>query len=450
MHRRTLLKGLAGIPFAMSSPGLLAETLTGKGSTKAWDISVLDQPVQLSKDVTVNAKAYSTSQTGPLRAAVGDQVAITLNNASDKATSLHWHSLPRASKANLLDGDIVPAGKSRLAEMQFTQPGTHWLHPEMFHGYQIGQGLAVPVIVDEAKPYDVDFDEVALVQDWRVTPEGEIESFEDKSADNRSGRLGQYVTVNRKPTLSKTLPAGKRVRLRVINACVARTLVITNSKPDRQNLWVIARDGRPVNGIARSISKGVALGAGQTADLVFDMPDDGEVFSLSETRYQESAFISFRSEQQESFVVRREYPPLPPKVGDLGLPDLDSTVEQTVKLELSGGMKGNVAPEFAQDGLHWMVNGKPGSFERVLDSIKAGAVSQVVVENKTSLEHSIHFSGITGLISGLSEHVGHSMLVMPGMSASILFIPRKTGRISMFSHNYNHYRSGVQGIIEVR
>lgn len=84
-----------------------------------------------------------------LRANVGDELAVTLANALDHSSSVHWHGL---ALRNDMDG-AAPATPDVAAGAQFTyrftspHPGTYWAHPHT--GLDADEGLYLPVIIDD-------------------------------------------------------------------------------------------------------------------------------------------------------------------------------------------------------------------------------------------------------------------------------------------------------------
>ena len=94
--------------------------------------------------------AYNNTIPGPLiRANIGDELAITVTNRLNHATSVHWHGIVLR---NDMDG-AAPATPNIQAGNQFTyrfsvpHPGTYWAHPHT--GLDADYGLHLPVIVDD-------------------------------------------------------------------------------------------------------------------------------------------------------------------------------------------------------------------------------------------------------------------------------------------------------------
>ncbi len=91
--------------------------------------------------------AYNDQVPGPLiRAAVGDELAVTVVNGLAHPSSVHWHGI---ALRNDMDGaapatpNIGPAGQFTY---RFTSPypGTYWAHPHT--GLDADYGLYLPVI----------------------------------------------------------------------------------------------------------------------------------------------------------------------------------------------------------------------------------------------------------------------------------------------------------------
>ena len=96
--------------------------------------------------------AYNNQVPGPLiRANVGDDIAISVENGLAHACSVHWHGL---ALRNDMDGaapaspDISPgAGFTYRFSSPF--PGTYWAHPHT--GLDTDHGLYLPVIIDDPR-----------------------------------------------------------------------------------------------------------------------------------------------------------------------------------------------------------------------------------------------------------------------------------------------------------
>ena len=116
----------------------------------------------------VNTLGYADAIPGPLiRANVGDELQVTVDNKLDKSTSMHWHGI---ALRNDMDGATpatpdIPAGASFTFAFSVPDAGTYWAHPHV--GVELDTGLYVPVIVDDPKaPADYDAEWIVMLDDW--------------------------------------------------------------------------------------------------------------------------------------------------------------------------------------------------------------------------------------------------------------------------------------------
>ena len=105
--------------------------------------------------------------TPPIRANVGDELAVTVANRVNHPTSVHWHGI---SLRNDMDGATpatadIDAGRDFTYRFSVPHPGTYWAHPHT--GLDADYGLYLPVIVDD--PHDLgryDAEWIVVLDDW--------------------------------------------------------------------------------------------------------------------------------------------------------------------------------------------------------------------------------------------------------------------------------------------
>jgi FtsP/CotA-like multicopper oxidase with cupredoxin domain len=118
--------------------------------------------------VTARTLAFGSSIPGPLiRANIGDELAITVQNRLSEPTSVHWHGI---ALRNDMDG-VEPATPNIHAGQDFTyrfsvpNAGTFWAHPHL--GVEEDMGLYLPVIVDDpTEPGNYDAEWIVVIDDW--------------------------------------------------------------------------------------------------------------------------------------------------------------------------------------------------------------------------------------------------------------------------------------------
>ncbi|MBB5700861.1 blue copper oxidase [Ochrobactrum daejeonense] len=234
---------------------------------------------------------------GPLvRLKNGERVTLSVENAMEEETTLHWHGLFVPS---VLDGgphNPISAGGRWEPEVTINQPASfNWFHPHL-HGNtarQAHMGIAGLMIVSDGKdterglPEDYGVDDIPLVlQDRRVIEGNDV--YRPDMMDLLHGFRGDKLIVNGAVSPEARVPASI-VRLRFLNGANARNFHVRLS--DTRPLLVIASDGgyiekpEPVERL--TISPGeryevlVDFSRGNGADLLtFDRDDGGDELHL--------------------------------------------------------------------------------------------------------------------------------------------------------------------------
>ena len=202
------------------------------------------------KGKPVRTYGYSAPILGPvIRMRRGDEIEMTVENALDTVTTVHWHGL-------LVPGDcdggpqqlIHPSDRWRPV-LKIDQPAaTLWFHPHPHHdtARQIYMGLTGMIIVDDGTdaqlglPRTFGTDDLPLIlQDRSFASDGSIEYGTDGLAIVYGAR-GDTVIVNGAIAPVAKVPPGL-VRLRPLNAANAQNFILRFS--DLRTFHVIASDG---------------------------------------------------------------------------------------------------------------------------------------------------------------------------------------------------------------
>jgi blue copper oxidase len=193
---------------------------------------------------------YSAPILGPvIRMRRGDEIEMTVQNALDTATTVHWHGL-------LVPGDndggpqqLIRPGDRWRPVLKIDQPAaTLWFHPHPHHdtARQIYMGLAGMIIVDDGTdarlglPRTFGTDDLPLIlQDRSFASDGSIEYGTD-GLTIVYGARGDTVIVNGViAPVAKVSPGV--VRLRILNAANAQNFELRFS--DQRTFHAIASDG---------------------------------------------------------------------------------------------------------------------------------------------------------------------------------------------------------------
>src|SRR6266511_2456348 len=202
---------------------------------------------------------YDGAAPGPvLRVKRGEELRVRLVNELPESTTIHWHGV---RLPNAMDGvpDLTqpPVAPGASFDYRFRPPdaGTFWYRPAGNAYAQIGRGLRGALIVDEPTPVAVDRDVVMVFEDWQLAPEGTTEPGP-----------GRHVTVNGGPSFDVPVRTNERMRLRLVNAALARTLTL---RIGRHVPLVMAIDGQPAEPFLAREGR-VMLGPGNRIDLFVD------------------------------------------------------------------------------------------------------------------------------------------------------------------------------------
>lgn len=191
--------------------------------------------------------SYNDSIPGPvLRLRQGEPARIIVRNRLNEPTTVHCHGIrlriamdgvPGLTQAPIL------LGESFVYEFTPPDAGTFWYHPHVDSLQQLGRGLAGTLIIEERDPVPVDRDVLWMLADWRLGADGAIAAgFGNSMEAAMSGRIGNVVTVNGVTKADQAVVAGERIRLRLVNASLARFMSL---RFEEHRPTIIAIDGQP-------------------------------------------------------------------------------------------------------------------------------------------------------------------------------------------------------------
>ena len=181
--------------------------------------------------------ALESANAGPIRFGKGD-LSVTLSNELPAPMVLNWLGIDGAQAAAALTAQapIPPGGRASFV-LPLRQSGTFLVNAQL-----LGDGAARPatarvLIVEDNPPIAVDRDEVLLIEDWRLKPDGSAIA----PGSNPDGTTTAF-TVNGQAEFEIAAKVNARLRLRFINGCARSPLGI---KIENHEVWVMAIDGAP-------------------------------------------------------------------------------------------------------------------------------------------------------------------------------------------------------------
>lgn len=460
--RRALLGGVAAFAwaprptFAQGAPGVASADTTwtaapGKARLKP-------EPAQETPIWCFDGK----SAPPVLRIKHGEAVRLKLENRTEKPLSLHWHGV---RNQNAMDGvggvtqpPIAPGASFTYA---FTPPdaGTSVIRPLVVGGSSepSGRGLAGMLVVEEKAPPAVDRDLSFLLQDVRLEDDGQPLPFGQVSFAAASGRLGNLVTLNGKPIPDAVdVPPGSRLRLRIANACNART---TRIRFDGAKAYVVAVDGQPTDTF-EPLRATLPFAPGTRYDLLVDMPTEaGGVVTINALIGSGLALATITTKGTPLTQTRPEIK----GIGNNTLLPAEVRLQNAFRrdLILTGGAKvekdkPGIEPAYTGDPTRiWQVNGVSGAAGAApAFSVKRGQVVVLTVRNDTSFLQALHVHGhafrlLHPLDDGWEPYWLDTFQLLDGKLARIAFLADNPGRWLISSTVLERFDTGLWTSFEV-
>jgi len=287
--------------------------------------------------------AYDGTVPGPeIRVRQGEPIRVVVGNKLDEATTVHWHGI---RLPNAMDGvpgltqKPIRSGESFVYEFTPPDAGTFWYHPHADTLQQLGRGLAGPLIVEESEPVAVDRDLLWFIEDWRLDEEGQITpGFGNRMEAGMSGRIGNTVTINGRVPDRVSVKAGERVRVRIVNAALARIIAL---RFQGHQPVVIANDGQPCDPHPPEGGR-LILGPAMRADVIIDMKGvPGRSYAVADDFHRGLAYklleLAYGPEKPD-----RGQPNPPLSLPSNPLPEPDLITAERHEVALQGGMMGGM------------------------------------------------------------------------------------------------------------
>ncbi len=461
--RRSLLANAAGtmaaalVPSAVQSSRSVSE-LKLVAVPARWPIVGKPHP-----DTAV--WSYDGRLPGPeIRVRQGEPVRIIVENKLEQDTTVHWHGIRLPIAMDGVPGLTQPPIKPGESFVySFTPPdaGTFWYHPHANSLEQLGRGLAGALIVEEPEAIPVDRDVLWLLADWRLRSDVQIASgFGNAMEAVMAGRIGNTVTLNGAVTDEVPVRAGERIRLRLVNAALARIMAL---RFEDHRPVVVAIDGQPCDPHEPQGSR-LLLGPAMRIDVILEMRGEpGRRYRVVDDFYRGFAYWVTELAYDERPPGRAQ-----PLEGSLALPsnplpEPDLARAERHVLTLQGGMMGGGGMGGMRGmghGATWGINGRSMTGDghagmAPLLTLQLGGSYILTLRNETAFWHPVHFHGHTfRVLSRNGSPVPHwqwadSVLLPPRETVDIAFVADNPGDWMLHCHVTDHQVSGLMTILRV-
>ncbi|EGD54368.1 multicopper oxidase family protein [Gordonia neofelifaecis] len=480
----------AGPPAATSDRGVVAAAERARphtGRTVEATLRAAESEIDLGGGVRARTLAYNGSVPGPLlRADVGDELSVNVENRLPKATSMHWHGI---ALRNDMDGAApatpdIASGDDFTYRFSLPHPGTYWAHPHV--GMDTDYGLYLPLIVDDpADPGRYDAEWTVVLDDWTSgvgkSPEqileglrpagstgghgsmdhsgmdmggmdmstGDMAGMGMNSSDLLGGDAGDVTyphylingRVETDPSVMRARP-GERVRLRIINAAADTAFRVALGG---HTMTLTHTDGFP---IVPTPTAAVLVGMGERYDAIVTVGDGAfPLIAQPEGKSGRARAVLTTAPNTDVTTAQAAAELSGPVTTAYGLRALDSVAlpAQRPDVELTARLTGSM---MAYD---WAING-----QRYPDvtpmRVTQGQAVRLTFVNESSMWHPVHLHGHTFALrraDGVPGARKDTVNVLPRSSVSVDLVADNPGAWMLHCHNGYHMDSGMMTRLDV-
>ena len=343
----------------------------------------------------------------------GDRVDVSLANEVSAPVVLDWRGIDgTAAIEPLLARAPLASPASDTFQFTLRHAGTYLCDAALLGDGAPRPFRALPLIVGESEPVQVDRDEVVLIEGWRLKGDGTAIAPGTDAAGTTpvytaNGRLFQEIRVR----------GGERLRIRFINALPRQVIAL---KLEYHDVWVMAFDGQPAEPfIARNGA--VALTPGGRADVFVDVAPRGRNTPIL-MHDGEAAHLIGRLTPSEEVPIRSQALPPASALPSNGLPD---------RLDLKNALRVDLL--FGGDQKDWF---RPAVFAATTAPAfraKAGRTVVLSLTNRASVTsvfhlHGHHFRLLDRLDDGWKPFWLDTLTIDAGQTQRVAFAADYAGR----------------------
>lgn len=401
--RREVLTGLGA-----SAAGLMTG---GAGPLVTAQLALQARPSTLASKAGQPATAIwelaAASHLGTVRLKRGDRCEVVFRNDLPVPLAPVWYGLNGATADPLRGRAPAAPDTAETSIISIPSAGTLLADFRLFEGSLKHPARPLPIIVAETGRVAAERDEVLLIEEWRLRPDGTAVPPGQDPKDTTP-----LYTVNGRTSFELSAAANERLRLRFINGSQRTVLAI---KLGGHEVRVMALDGQPAEPFAAR-NGALVLAPGARADAFVDAatPAPFLLHDGKEARQVGSLAISGKLER---------VPLLPPQ------PLLSNDLPE--KLDLRGALRFDVALGAADAA--WT---RPANFSTASAPIfraRTGRTVVLTLKNSGPIAtifnlHGHHFRLLDTLDDGWKPYWLDTLAIEPGQTQRIAFAAISPGR----------------------
>ncbi|WP_448043844.1 multicopper oxidase family protein [Bradyrhizobium liaoningense] len=404
-HRREVLAGLGA-----SAAGLIAG---GAGPSVTAQLALQARPATLASKAGQPATAIwelaAVSHLGTVRLKRGDRCEVVFRNDLPVPLAPVWYGLNGATATDPLRARAPAApDTAETSIISISSAGTLLADFRLFEAGLKQPARPLPIIAAETSLVAVDRDEVLLIEEWRLRPDGTaVPPGQDPKDATR------FYTVNGKTSFELSAAANERLRLRFINGSQRTVLAI---KLGGHEVRVMALDGQPAEPFPAR-NGALVLAPGGRADVFVDTATSA-AFLLHDGKETHPIGRLLISGARERRVPLFEPRPLPSN----DLPE---------KLDLRGALRFDVALGAADAAWTGPANFSTASAPAF--RAKAGRTVVLALKNPAPITTVFHLHGapfrlLDTLDDGWKPYWLDTLAIEPGQTQRIAFAAISPGR----------------------
>jgi FtsP/CotA-like multicopper oxidase with cupredoxin domain len=344
-----------------------------------------------------------------VRASRGGTLDLTLSNELPAPLVLYCRGIDGAPAAEpLLARAPLAAGAKESVQLPLRHAGTFLCDSGLLNEGQARPLRARPLVVLESEPISVDRDELLLIEEWRLRPDGMAVAPGIDATDTTP-----VYTLNGRTSFELSARANERLRLRFINASQRTVLAI---KLDGHEVRVMAIDGEPAEPFPAR-NGALVLAPGGRADAFVDAVSSASILLHDGKEARPVGRLILSGEAPLRAAPLPSAPPLPSN----GLPaQFDLKNAQRFELVLGAPADWTSAASFAASA--------PPVFRA-----KAGRAVVLALTNRAAITtvfhlHGHHFRLLDRLDDGWKPFWLDTLAIEPGQTQRIAFLAEHGGR----------------------
>ncbi|MGB7428604.1 MAG: multicopper oxidase family protein [Microcoleaceae cyanobacterium] len=429
---------------------------------------------------TAKLMTYNGQIPGPrLEVQPGDTVRINFTNNLSQPTNIHYHGLHIPITGNADNVFLhIPSGERFSYEFNIAKnhpAGLFWYHPHL-HGLvaeQLFGGLAGLFVVrgklDEIPEIKAATEQFVVLQDFALDNRGN--RLSDSQLSIMTGREGNVITVNGEVNPNFTIPNGKLLRLRILNASPSRFYQLSL---ENHPFYLIATDGGALSKPVELTE--LLLTPGERADILIQPSQEAGQYRLLNLPYQRGGMgmmgggmmgggmmgrgrgmmgggmmgNNFEDESQVLATVSYQTPATPTLPTQLIPVDPLPAAQQMRRFQMNHGM-------IRGQGMVFLFNGQPYQSERIDTSVQLNTVEDWELVNTGMMDHPFHVHGNAfQVISRNGQPEPYPAwkdvtLVKPGETVVIRMAFRDfTGKTVYHCHILDHEDLGMMANLEIK